>query len=415
MAVVRPFKGVRPKDQKMAEEMISLPYDVMNRKEAKEMAEGKPHSFLRIVRSEIELPDSVDSYSKEVYLKAKDVLDKWRQEGILITDEKPCFYIYRQKMEGRVQTGLVACASIDDYMNNVIKKHEFTRKEKELDRINHFDVCDANTEPVFFTYRKKEEISKIINDWVDSHAATYDVTTEDDITHTVWVLDDEVVVAKLTELFASIDYLYIADGHHRSASAAATGIKRREDNPNYSGEEEFNRFLTVIFPDEDLYVMDYNRVVKDLNGLSSEAFLNKVGEKFTITESKTAPFKPAKKNEFGMFLDDKWYVMSAKPGTYPENDPVESLDAAILQSNLLDPILGIEDPRTNNRIDFVGGIRGLGELERRVNEDMKVAFALFPVTIKELMAVSDADKVMPPKCTWFEPKLRSGLFIHTLS
>ena len=415
MAVVRPFKGVRPKDQKMAEEMISLPYDVMNKKEAKEMAKGKRHSFLRIVRSEIELPEFIDIYSKEVYLKAKNILDKWRQEGILITDKKPYFYIYRQKMEHRVQTGLVACASIDDYMNNVIKKHELTRKEKELDRINHFDICDANTEPVFFTYRKKEEISKIINDWTESHTDTYNITTEDKITHIVWVLDDEVLINKLIELFASIDCLYIADGHHRSASAVATGINRRKDNPNYTGKEKFNHFLTVIFPDEDLYIMDYNRAVKDLNGLSSKEFLNKVGEKFTIFESKIAPFKPGKKNEFGMFLDKKWYVMSAKPDTYFKQDPVESLDVAILQNNLLGPILGIEDPRTNNRIDFIGGIRGLKELEKRVNKDMKVAFSLFPVTIKELMAVSDANRIMPPKCTWFEPKLRSGLFIHTLS
>lgn len=415
MAVIRPFKGVRPKDQKIAEEMISLPYDVMNRKEAKEMAKEKPYSFLRIVRSEIELPESIDNYSKEVYLKAKNVLDKWRQDGILITDDNPCFYIYRQKMECRVQTGLVACAFIDDYINNIIKKHEFTRKEKELDRINHFDVCNANTEPVFFTYRKKEEISKIINEWADTHDATYDITTEDNISHIVWVLDDEALISKLIKLFASIDYLYIADGHHRSASAATTGINRRKNNPNYTGEEEFNYFLTVIFPDEDLYVMDYNRVIKDLNGLSSEEFLNKVSEKFIISKSKISPFKPEKKHEFGMFLDGEWYVISAKPGTYPEHDPVKSLDASILQSNLFDLILGIKDPRTSNRIDFIGGIRGLEELKKRVNEDMKVAFSLFPVTIKELMAVSDASKIMPPKCTWFEPKLRSGLFIHTLN
>lgn len=415
MAVVKPFKGLRPKNQDVAENMISLPYDVMNRKEAKEMAGNNPYSYLKIVRSEINLPDSVNPYTPEVYEKAKEVLNQWVAEGILIQDETPVFYIYRQIMEGRVQTGLVACTSIDDYMNNIIKKHEFTRKEKELDRINHFDITNANTEPVFLTYKKNQRINDIVSQWIDQNKATYDVVTEDGIAHIVWVLNDATLVEELVNLFAGINYLYIADGHHRSASAVAAGKKRREANPAYTGEEEFNRFLAVIFPDEDLYVMDYNRVVKDLNGNSSEAFLAKVGEKFEVAEATSSPYKPEEKHRYGMFLEGKWYVLTAKNGSYPTEDPVLSLDSAILQNNLLNPILGIEDPRTDKRIDFIGGIRGLKELEKRVSEDMKVAFALYPVTIDDLMGVADAGEVMPPKSTWFEPKLRSGLFVHKLS
>ncbi len=415
MAIVHPFKGLRPKNQEIAENMISLPYDVMNRKEAKEMAGNNEYSFLKIVRSEINLPDSVDPYAKEVYEKAKEVLTNWSAKGILVEDEKPVFYIYRQIMEGRVQTGLVGCTSIDDYINDIIKKHEFTRKEKELDRINHFDITDANTEPVFLTYKKNDRVNEIVSAWVDSHQAEYDVVTEDGIEHIVWVLNDEALVKELVELFSKIDYLYIADGHHRSASAVAAGKKRREENTSYTGEEEFNRFLAVIFPDEDLYVMDYNRVIKDLNGNTSEEFINKISDKFDVAEASDSPYKPAKKHDYGMFLDGKWYVLTAKEGTYPKEDPVLSLDSAILQNNLLAPILGIEDPRTDKRIDFIGGIRGLAELEKRVNDDMKVAFALYPVTIEDLMGVADAGQVMPPKSTWFEPKLRSGLFVHKLS
>ncbi len=415
MAVVRPFKGLRPKNQEVAENMISLPYDVMNRKEAKEMAGNNPYSFLKVVRSEINLDDSVDAYSKEVYEKAKEVLNTWAQEGVLIEGEKPVFYIYRQIMEGRVQTGLVGCTSIDDYTNNIIKKHEFTRKEKELDRINHFDITDSNTEPVFLTYKKNKKINEIVSKWVDENRPTYDVVTDDGIAHIVWVLNDVKLVEEIISIFADIKYLYIADGHHRSASAVETGKKRRLEKPNYTGEEEFNRFLAVIFPDEDLYVMDYNRVVKDLNGLSQADFIAKVSEKFIVTEANISPYKPVKKHEYGMLLDGKWYILTPKEGSYPTTDPVLSLDSAVLQNNLLSPILGIEDPRTDNRIDFIGGIRGLKELERRVKEDMKVAFALYPVTIDDLMGVADAGEVMPPKSTWFEPKLRSGLFVHKLS
>ena len=415
MAVVRPFKGLRPKSQEIAEQMISLPYDVMNRKEAKEMAGKNPYSFLKIVRSEINLPDSVDAYTTEVYEKAREVLEGWIADGTLVEDGSPVFYIYRQIMEGRVQTGLVGCTSIDDYMNDIIKKHEFTRKEKEQDRINHFDITDANTEPVFLTYKKNNRINEIVDGWIAAHSAAYDVVTEDGIAHIVWVLNDAALVDELVKLFSGIHYLYIADGHHRSASAVAAGKKRREANPNYTGEEEFNRFLAVIFPDEDLYVMDYNRVIKDLNGNTSEAFLAKVGEKFEVAVAPSSPYKPQGKHEYGMLLDGKWYVLKAKEGSYPGKDPVLSLDSAILQNNLLDPILGIADPRTDKRIDFIGGIRGLAELEKRCKDDMKVAFALYPVTIDDLMGVADAGEVMPPKSTWFEPKLRSGLFVHRLS
>lgn len=415
MAVVRPFKGLRPK-QDLADKVASLPYDVMNRQEAKEMAEGNALSFLHVVRPEIDLDDSVDIHDKIVYETARQNLDKFQREGIIVQESKPVYYIYRQLMYGRVQTGLVSCTSIDDYANNIIKKHEFTRHEKEQDRINNFDHCDANTAPIFLTYRKNDTINKLVNDWIKFNKPVYNFISEDDITHIVWVIDNESVVNQISQLFDKIDYLYIADGHHRSASSYKVGLKRREENPNYTGEEEFNFFMSVIFPDEDLFIMDYNRVVKDLNGNTSEEFISKIKEKFEIEDYKgEGQFRPIQKNTFAMYLDNKWYKLTAKEGTYDINDPVNSLDAAILQNNLLAPILGIDDPRTNNRIDFIGGIRGLSELEKRVKEGMKVAFALYPVTIEDLMNVADAGTVMPPKSTWFEPKLRSGLFVHKLS
>lgn len=414
MAVVRPFKGIRPKIG-LEKQIASLPYDVMNREEAKQMAAGNPKSFLNIGRAEINLEDELSAYDAKVYIQAKDYLEKMIAEGDLIQDSKPVLYIYRQIMDGRAQTGVVGCTSIDDYMNDVIKKHEHTREEKEIDRINHFDVCDANTEPIFLTYRKNAEITGILNDWIDTHKPVYEFTTEDEISHILWVLDDLQLVDSISQLFADIDYLYIADGHHRSASAVKVGIKRREEYPEFTGEEEFNYFMSVIFPDEDLYVMDYNRVIKDLNGLSKAEFLDKVKEKFEVEELSNECYKPIEKYVFGMYLEEKWYKLTAKPQIYENEDAVNSLDAAVLQNNLLNPILGIENPRTDKRIDFVGGIRGLKELERRVKSDMKIAFALCPVTIEDLMTVADDGKVMPPKSTWFEPKLRSGLFIHKLS
>ncbi len=415
MAKVKPFKGIRPKKE-FVQEVASLPYDVMSREEAKEMAKDNPWSFLHVVRSEIDLDDSVDIHSEEVYKTARKNLDKFIKEQVLNQDEKDNFYIYRQIMNGRVQTGLVACTSIDDYENNIIKKHEFTRPEKEQDRINNFDYCDANTAPIFLSYRKNDKINTIINDWIKFHMPVYNFKSDDGVTHIVWVVDDENKVEKLSNLFDRVKYLYIADGHHRTASSYKVGLKRRESNPDYTGEEEFNYFMSVIFPDDDLFIMDYNRVVKDLNGNSVEEFLSKVEEKFKIDKYRhNAPYKPLKKHTFGMYLGDEWYKLTAKEGTFDSEDPVESLDASILQSNLLKPILGVEDPRTSDKIDFVGGIRGLKELEKRVDEEMKVAFSMYPVTIKDLMKVADTGNVMPPKSTWFEPKLRSGLFVHKLS
>ncbi len=415
MTVIKTFKAIRPLS-KYAKDVLSLPYDVMNRNEAQKMAENNPFSFLHICRSEIDLPHISDPYSDEVYFQAKKNLKDLIEKGVLVKEEKPCYYIYRQIMDGRIQTGLVACASIDDYQNNVIKKHEFTRYEKEIDRIHHFDTCNANTEPVFLTYRKNDEINKIISKWITDFKPVYDVLSHDNIQHLVWIIDDEKTTNTITELFETVDALYIADGHHRTASAVKVGLERREKNPAYAGNEEFNFFLSVIFPDEDLKIFDYNRAVRDLNGLSFLEFIKNVEEKFYLTslkDSKT-PYRPESPHTFGMYLDHCWYKLEAKNEIINENDPIKKLDVSILQDNLLAPILGIKDPRKDHRIDFIGGIRGLKELERRVQTDMTVAFALYPVSIGELLAVSDNNLVMPPKSTWFEPKLGSGLFIHDL-
>jgi len=415
MAKVKPFKGIRPKED-IVDKVASLPYDVMNREEAKKMAEGNEKSFLRVVRSEIDLDDSIDAHDKVVYEKARKNLDKFIEEGTLNQDKKEKYYIYRQLMFGRVQTGLVACTSIDDYENDIIKKHEFTRPEKEQDRINNFDHCDANTAPIFLSYRKNDKLNTIINDWIKFNKPVYNFTSEDDVTHIIWVIDTDEIIQNISEIFKDIDYLYIADGHHRTASSYKVGLKRRKENPDYTGNEEFNYFMSVIFPDEDLFIMDYNRVVEDLNGHTEEEFFEIIKEKFEVEECKgDEPFKPLEKHTFGMYLENKWYKLQAKKGTFESDDPVNSLDASILQDNLLRPILGVEDPRTSEKIDFVGGIRGLKELEKRVSEGMKVAFSMYPVTIEDLMTVADSGNVMPPKSTWFEPKLRSGLFVHKLS
>lgn len=416
MAVVRPFKSFRP-TKELVDKVAALPYDVMNSEEAREMVKGNPYSFLHVDKAEIDLEQGIDIHSTPVYEKANENLKKMISEGIYIQDDKPCMYIYRQVMNGRPQTGIVACASIDDYINDIIKKHELTRAEKELDRINHVDYTNSNTGPIFLTYKNKAEIDDIVNNWISNNDPVYNFNTvEDNVDQTVWVINDQEKVAKLSELFKGVDYLYIADGHHRSASAVKVGMKRREENPKYTGEEEFNYFLSVIFPDSDLYIMDYNRVVEDLNGNSSEEFMKKVSEKFEIEEYKgEGQYRPECQRTYGMYLDEKWYKLSAKEGTFDKNDPVARLDVSILQKNLLEPILAIDDPRTNPRIDFVGGIRGLGELERRVKEGMKVAFSMYPTTMEDLMDIADAGKTMPPKSTWFEPKLRSGIFVHELS
>ncbi len=414
MAILKAFKAIRPTIE-LADKVAALPYDVMDSDEAREMVKGNPYSFLHVDKAEIDLDPAIDHYDKVVYEKARDNMRGMITDGVLVQDKNACLYIYKQMMNGRAQIGLVGCNSIDDYINNIIKKHEFTRADKEQDRINHVDYTNANTGPIFLTYRAKKAINDMVDGWMANHKPVYDFVSEDSIGHTVWVIDDAAIISKLEAEFAAIDYLYIADGHHRSASAVKVGLKRREQFPNFKGDEEFNFFLSVIFPDEQLYIMDYNRVVKDLNGNSSEEFSNKVREKFDIEEYKgEGQYKPSTKHTFGMYLDGKWFKLTAKAGTFNENDPVDRLDVSIMQNNLLSPILGIQDPRTDKRIDFVGGIRGLKELEKRVNAGMKVAFSMCPTTIDDLMAIADAGQVMPPKSTWFEPKLRSGLFIHEL-
>ena len=419
MAIVRPFRAIRPVADK-AEMVAALPYDVMNTEEAREMVKNNPYSFLHVDKAEIDLDPTIDHYDAKVYEKAAANLKKLSVDGIMTKDAKPCFYIYKQVMNGRAQTGIVGCTSIDDYLNNIVKKHEHTRPDKEQDRINHVDYCNANTGPIFLTYRAKKEITEKVEAWKASHKPIYDFTSEDKVSHTVWVIDDEALITFFTEAFGKVKYLYIADGHHRNASAVKVGLKRRKQNPNWTGDEEFNYYLSVMFPDEELYIMDYNRVVQDLNGNTPEEFIKKVSDKFEVEELGSCsccgsePFKPEVKHTFGMFLAGKWYKLTAKEDTYSEADPVERLDVSILQNNLLRPILAIEDPRTAKRIDFIGGIRGLDELEKRVNEDMKVAFSIFPTTIADLMSIADAGEVMPPKSTWFEPKLRSGLFVHEL-
>jgi uncharacterized protein (DUF1015 family) len=414
MAVVRSFKAYRPQVD-LVEKVAALPYDVMNSEEAREMVKGNPYSFLHVDKPEVDLAPGIDTHSEQVYLKARENLQKMISDKVYMQEEKPCMYIYRQIMNGRPQTGIVACTSIDDYMNDIIKKHELTRADKELDRINHVDYTNSNTGPIFLTYRHKDEIDSIVKNWTETKTPVYDFKSEDGVSQIIWVIDEEEVINKLSAIFAETDYLYIADGHHRSASAVKVGLKRRKDNPSYTGDEEFNFFLSVIFPDNDLYVMDYNRVVADLNGNSSEEFMNKAAEKFDITIYEgEGQFKPEVQRTYGMFLDGKWYKLSAKEGTFDINDPVDRLDVSILQKNLLEPILGIDDPRTNSRIDFVGGIRGLGELERRVNEGMKVAFSMCATTMDDLMDIANAGQIMPPKSTWFEPKLQSGIFVHEL-
>ena len=409
MAIIRPFKAIRP-TKELAERIAALPYDVMNSDEAREMVKDNPYSFLHVDKAEVDLPKEIDVYDDKVYEKAKENLDKMIDGGLYIEDEKPNYYIYRQVMKGRSQTGLVACASIDDYNNNVIKKHELTREEKEIDRINHVYKCEAHTGPIFLTYRENKDISKIVNEWVKKEPI-YDFKADDGVSHTVWIIDDEYTVNKLQDLFKTVKYLYIADGHHRSASAVKVGHIKRAEKENYTGEEEFNFFLSISYPDSELEVLDYNRTVKDLNGLSKEEFLSKVKENFEIIES-SEQVKPKEKHTFGMYLENQWYLLKAKKGIFNPDDPVDRLDVSILQNNLLRPILGIDDPRKSKRIKFIGGIRGLNELEKRVNTDMKVSFSMYPTTIEDIMAIADSGETMPPKSTWFEPKPRSGLFIH---
>ena len=412
MAIVRAFKAFRPKVG-LESKIAALPYDVMNSEEAREMVRDNEYSFLHVDRAEVNLPKDTNIYDKAVYEKARDILDKMIQDGLYVQDDNPCMYIYRQTMNGNSQTGLVICAAIDDYINDKIKKHEHTRKDKEIDRINHVDYCDANTGPIFLTYRNQTEISKIMDKWIQNEPL-YDFISEDGNRHIIWIINNDSDIKKLTTLFKTIDSLYIADGHHRAKSAVEVGLKRRRENPGYTGEEEFNYFLAIVYPDNELEVLDYNRTVKDLNGLNEDEFLSAIEKNFKIKVSKEA-VKPKKKHTFGMYMNNIWYELEAKDGTFNEEDPMERLDVSILQNNLLSPILGIDDPTKSDRIEFIGGIRGIKELEKRANKDMKVSFSMFATTIDDIMSIADSGMIMPPKSTWFEPKPRSGLFTHKLS
>lgn len=411
MAVIRPFSAIRPSREK-AEKIAALPYDVYSRAEAKETVKRNTESFLRIDRAETQFDDSVDTYAPEVYRKAHELLWGMVRDGSFVKEEKDCYYIYELTMDGRTQTGIAACASIDDYEQGVIKKHENTRAEKEQDRINHVDICNAQTGPIFLAYRANAVINAVV-DAVKKEEPLYDFVSEDGIRHRVWVISEEEQIQTVEDAFAAIGEIYIADGHHRAASAVKVGQKRRREHPDYTGEEEFNYFLSVLFPDEELMIMDYNRVVKDLNGMSEETFLQKMSQLFEVGIAEEQPVRPRRKGEFSMYLAGKWYLCTIPEKEVP-NHPVQGLDVSVLQERLLSPVLGIEDPKTDNRIDFVGGIRGLEELERRCRTDCAVAFAMYPTSIQELFAVADAGLLMPPKSTWFEPKLRSGIFIHAL-
>lgn len=411
MATIRPFAALRPPKQ-YVEQVSCLPYDVMNHSEACAMAAGNASSFLHICRADIDTSEAA-IHDEITYQKSRENLEDFIRKGFLIRENAPAYYIYRQMMWGRVQTGIVGCASVDEYLDGTIKKHELTRKEKELDRINHFDACSTQTEPVFLAYRKHEGIATAIREWIKFHKPEYDFTSDDGVTHLLWPVTDEAVIAAIRKGFEEVPTLYIADGHHRTASSAAVSAKRRQQHPDYTGEEEYNYLMAVTFSDEDLFIMDYNRVVADLNGLTTEQFMQEIGKQFSVVPAQPGvPYAPKSKHEFGMYLNNAWYIITAKEGSFDANHPIDSLDCAILQSNLLAPILGINDPRTDNRIDFVGGIRGLEELERRAGEG--VAFSLYPVTMEDLFHVADSGEIMPPKSTWFEPKLRSGLFAHEI-
>lgn len=411
MAVIKAFQCVRPQVE-LASRVAALPYDVYNRKEAKEAAMKDELSFLNIDRPETQFEDSVDMYSEMVYQKARQLYEEKLKDGVYVKDIEKSFYIYELIMEGRSQTGIVACASIDDYCNNVIKKHENTREDKERDRIHHVDTMSAQTGPIFLAYRSNATIRGIVEERKQD-SMLYSFVSDDGITHNVWKIDSKEDIKKIEEEFLHISQIYIADGHHRAASAVKVGLKRRNESVHYTGLEEFNTFLSVLFPEDQLMIMPYNRVVRDMNGNSKEELLEKIKEKFEVTKS-TQPVSPTKKCTFGMYLDGQWYQLEAIKELSLITDPVKALDVSILQDYLLEPILGIQDPRIDSRIDFIGGIRGLKELEKRVAEDMSVAFSMYPTSIQELFAVADANQLMPPKSTWFEPKLRSGLFLHEI-
>jgi uncharacterized protein (DUF1015 family) len=415
MAIIKPFRGVRP-PREIAKDLSCLPYDVMNTREAGEMAKGKECSLLHITRAEIDLPSDIDVHSEEVYKKSKENFALWKKNGWLIQDEDPHFYIYAQTMAGRTQYGIVGCSSVDDYLNGKIKKHELTRPDKEQDRMIHIRTNDANIEPVFLTYPAVKELDTIVKKVVKKERTEYDFTAEDGFGHHFWVIRDPEINKRIETVFAEkVPYTYVADGHHRTAAAALVGKEKRENNPGHKGTEEYNYFLAVHFPDDQLRIIDYNRTIKDLNGLTSQEFLAKLEKGFEIKNKGAKIYKPRKLHNFSMYLEGQWYSLTARKGTYDDNDPVGMLDVTILTNQVLTPILDIQDLRRSKRIDFVGGIRGLKELKNRVdNDEMKVAFALYPVSMKQLIIIADSGNIMPPKTTWFEPKLRSGLVIHLL-
>lgn len=415
MVTVKPFQAVRPVKEK-AKQIAALPYDVVTRKEAKKEIDSHPLSFLTVDRAEATMDDSIDLHDEQVYQKAKEHYENYLENGHMKKDDTPSFYLYELTMDEKSQTGLVSCVSIDEYLDKTIKTHEYTREEKEQDRIQHVDTLDANTGPIFLTYRHQDEIDDFMDEIKENKQPEYDFTSEDNIDHRVWIVEKAEHIERLVNYFNEVEDLYIADGHHRAASAVKVGQKRREENPKYNGDEEFNYFLAALFPDNELTILDYNRVVKGLNGLSEKEFLSKLEEDFVVSYrgEKGDPVHPHTPGEFGLYVNNKWYQLIAREMSYDKGDPIGHLDVSILQDNVLSPILGIENPRVDDRIDFVGGVRGLGELEKRVDEDMDLAISLYPTMIEELMDVADYGLVMPPKSTWFEPKLRSGLFIHEL-
>jgi len=416
MAIIKPFKGLRP-PKEIVEKLASRPYDVLNSEEARKEAEGNPYSLLHITKAEIDLPAGTDERDPKVYDKVVENYNNFKKQGWLVQDEKEKFYVYAQTMNGRTQYGIVACAYVDDYLNNNIKKHELTRKDKEEDRMIHVRITNANVEPVFFAYPDNKEIDAIVENVVKNQKPEYDFVADEGFGHHFWVINDDAVNQRIVEIFKNeIPYLYVADGHHRTAAAALVGSEKRRNNPNHTGKEEYNYFMAVIFPDNQLKIIDYNRVVKDLNGNTPEQFIEKIKESFDVEKMGPAEYRPSKLHEFSMYMEGNWYKMTAKQGTYDDKDPIGVLDVTVLSNLVLDKVLGIKDLRTDKRIDFVGGIRGLGELKRRVdNGEMKVAFALYPVSMQQLIDIANSGNIMPPKTTWFEPKLRSGLVIHELA
>ena len=414
MAILKAFKGLRP-PKEIARELASRPYDVLNSEEAREEAKGNPYSLLHIIKPEIDLPAEMDVHAQAVYDKARENFELFRKNGWLNRDSRENLYIYAQTMNGKTQYGIVGCAGVSDYLQGIIKKHELTRKDKEEDRMKHVRITNANMEPVFFTYPAVREIDEIVAGFVQNNAPVYDFTSSDGIGHHFWVIEDDAVISSITGLFAKVPATYVADGHHRTAAAALVGNEKKNLNPGHNGKEEYNYFLAVHFPDNQLTIIDYNRVVKDLNGLTKEQLFEKLSRVFIIEEKGQGIYKPLKLHNFSMYFEGIWYSLTAKPGTFNDDDPIGVLDVTILSKLVLDEILDIKDLRTSNRIDFVGGIRGLGELKKRVDSgEMKAAFALFPVSMQQLINIADSGNIMPPKTTWFEPKLRSGLVVHTL-